>query len=165
MLLAKPEASEADLWSALRRARLESLIESMPDGLDTVVGERGYRLSGGERQRLTIARLLLVQPAVVILDEATAALDSTNEAAVQAALGEALRGRTAIVIAHRLSTIREADAILVLEGGNIVERGTHSELLAAQGRYAELYETQFAQADQGTGGASGSAESMPAAAQ
>lgn len=163
--LAKPEASEADLWSALRRARLESLIESMPDGLDTVVGERGYRLSGGERQRLTIARLLLVQPAVVILDEATAALDSTNEAAVQAALGEALRGRTAIVIAHRLSTIREADAILVLEGGNIVERGTHSELLAAQGRYAELYETQFAQADQGTGGPSGSAESMPAAAQ
>ncbi|NYE96370.1 ATP-binding cassette subfamily C protein [Psychromicrobium silvestre] len=145
LLLAKPEASEEELWSALRRARLHDLIASMPDGLDTVVGERGYRLSGGERQRLTIARLLLVQPAVVILDEATAALDSTNEAAVQAALGEALRGRTAVVIAHRLSTIREADQILVVEGGNIVECGSHEELLAAQGRYAELYETQFAQ--------------------
>lgn len=165
LLLAQPGASEADIWSALRRARLETLIASMPDGLDTVVGERGYRLSGGERQRLTIARLLLVQPAVVILDEATAALDSTNEAAVQAALGEALRGRTAIVIAHRLSTIREADAILVLEGGNIVERGTHTELLAAQGRYAELYETQFAQADQGAGKPIGSTEPLPAAAE
>ena len=119
---------------------------ALPDGLDTVVGERGYRLSGGERQRLTIARLLLVQPAVVILDEATAALDSTNELAVQAALGEALEGRTALVIAHRLSTIRSADMILVLEAGRIVERGTHDELIVRGGRYAELHDTQFAQA-------------------
>lgn len=146
LLLVKPEATEEEIWSALRRARLEGLIASLPDGLDTVVGERGYRLSGGERQRLTIARLLLIQPAVVILDEATAALDSTNEAAVQAALAEALRGRTAVVIAHRLSTVREADMILVVEAGQIVERGTHAELLAAQGRYADLYHTQFAPA-------------------
>ena len=119
---------------------------SLPDGLDTVVGERGYRLSGGERQRLTIARLLLARPRVVILDEATAHLDSTSEAAVQAALAEALAGRTAVVIAHRLSTVRAADLILVIEDGRIVERGTHAELLAAGGRYAELYRTQFDQA-------------------
>ncbi|WP_434617816.1 ABC transporter ATP-binding protein [Arthrobacter sp. A5] len=144
--LAKPDASDEQIWEALRRARLQAMISSLPDGLDTVVGERGYRLSGGERQRLTIARLLLVQPAVVILDEATAALDSTNEAAVQAALGEALQDRTAIVIAHRLSTIRAADAILVIEAGQIVEQGTHDELLRARGRYAELHDTQFAQA-------------------
>ena len=141
---AAPEASEEDLWDALRRARLELLVASLPDGLDTVVGERGYRLSGGERQRLTIARLLLARPRVVILDEATAHLDSESEAAVQAALGEALHGRTALVIAHRLSTIRAADQILVVEGGQIVERGTHEELLAVGGRYAELYRTQFA---------------------
>ena len=108
-----------------------------------MVGERGYRFSGGERQRLTIARLLLARPRVVILDEATAHLDSTSEAAVQAALADALAGRTAIVIAHRLSTIRDADVILVVEDGRIVERGTHAELLAAGGRYAELYHTQF----------------------
>jgi ATP-binding cassette subfamily C protein len=144
--LAKPDATDAEIWDVLRRARLAAFAEALPDGLDTVVGERGYRLSGGERQRLTIARLLLVQPAVVILDEATAALDSTNEAAVQAALGEALEGRTAVVIAHRLSTIRSADAILVIEGGRIVERGTHDSLIAAGGRYAELHDTQFAQA-------------------
>ncbi len=143
LLLARPDATEADLWDVLRRANLESLIESLPDGLDTVVGERGYRLSGGERQRLTIARLLLAQPRVVILDEATAHLDSTSEAAVQDALGEALEGRTAVVIAHRLSTIRAADQILVVEDGRIVERGNHSELLAAGGRYTELYRTQF----------------------
>ncbi|MFI6603182.1 ABC transporter ATP-binding protein [Nonomuraea sp. NPDC050536] len=143
LLLARPEAAEDELWDALRRARLATLIESLPDGLDTVVGERGYRLSGGERQRLTIARLLLARPRVVILDEATAALDSTNEAAVQAALAEALDGRTAVVIAHRLSTIRAADAILVIEDGRVVERGTHAELLAAGGRYEELYRTQF----------------------
>ena len=144
--LARPEATEQEMWDVLRQARLEYMVRSLPDGLDTVVGERGYRLSGGERQRLTIARLLIAQPRVVILDEATAALDSTNEAAVQAALGAALEGRTAVVIAHRLSTIRAADVIMVVEDGTIVERGTHAELLAADGRYAELYRTQFAEA-------------------
>lgn len=145
LTLANPEATDAEIWQALERARLKDTISALPEGLDTVVGERGYRLSGGERQRMTIARLLLAAPQVVILDEATAALDSSNEAAVQAALGEALANRTALVIAHRLSTIRSADQILVVEGGKIVERGTHSELLAARGRYAELHETQFAQ--------------------
>lgn len=144
LLLAAPAATEEQLWDALGRARLADLVGALPDGLDTVVGERGYRLSGGERQRLTIARLLLKQPRVVILDEATASLDSTSEAAVQAALTEALQGRTALVIAHRLSTIRAADQILVVEAGRIVERGSHTELLAAGGRYAELYRTQFA---------------------
>ncbi|MFG2503854.1 ABC transporter ATP-binding protein [Streptomyces sp. NPDC048441] len=144
LLLARPEATEDDLWDVLRRARLEDLVRSLPDGLDTVVGERGYRLSGGERQRMTIARLLLAQQRVVILDEATAHLDNTSEAAVQEALAEALEGRTAIVIAHRLSTVRSADQILVVEAGQIVERGTHEELLAVEGRYAELYRTQFA---------------------
>jgi len=145
LLLADPEASEDELWDVLRRARLELLVRSLPDGLDTIVGERGYRLSGGERQRLTIARLLLARPRIVILDEATAHLDSTSEKAVQAALGEALKGRTAIVIAHRLSTVRSADLILVIEEGRIVERGTHIELLTAGGRYEELYRTQFDQ--------------------
>jgi ATP-binding cassette subfamily C protein len=146
LLLARPRAEEAELWEVLRRARLADLVASLPDGLDTVVGERGYRLSGGERQRLTIARLLLARPRIVVLDEATAHLDSTSEAAVQAALAEALDGRTAVVIAHRLSTIRAADQILVVEGGRIVERGRHTELLAAGGRYAELHHTQFAHA-------------------
>ncbi|ROZ43672.1 ABC transporter ATP-binding protein [Rhodococcus sp. WS3] len=143
LLLARPGASETELREVLERARLTALVASLPEGLDTVVGERGYRLSGGERQRLTIARLLLAQPRVVILDEATAHLDSTSEAAVQEALGEALAGRTAVVIAHRLSTIRAADLILVVEAGRIIERGTHTELLAHSGRYAELYRTQF----------------------
>jgi len=142
--LAKPGATDDEIWSALERARLRPLVESLPDGLETVVGERGYRLSGGERQRLTIARLLLTGPRVVILDEATAHLDSTSEAAVQAAFEDALQGRTAIVIAHRLSTVRNADQIIVLEAGRVVERGKHDELLAAGGRYAELYATQFA---------------------
>jgi len=145
LLFARPEATEDELWEVLRQARLAELIESLPDGLETVVGERGYRLSGGERQRLTIARLLLARPRVVILDEATAHLDSTSEAAVQAALGAALTGRTSLVIAHRLSTIRSADQILVIEDGRIVERGRHPDLLAREGRYAELYRTQFDQ--------------------
>jgi len=145
LLLARPRASDDELWDALRRARLADLVAALPDGLDTVVGERGYRLSGGERQRLTIARLLLARPRVVILDEATAHLDSTSEAAVQAALSEALAGRTAVVIAHRLSTVRAADLILVVEEGRVVERGTHADLLAAGGRYEELYRTQFDQ--------------------
>ncbi|HEY5874664.1 MAG TPA: ABC transporter ATP-binding protein [Ilumatobacteraceae bacterium] len=145
---ARPEATDADLWEALRTARLADLIESLPDGLDTVVGERGYRFSGGERQRMTIARILLARPRVIILDEATSNLDSTSEAAVQAALADALTGRTAIVIAHRLSTIRDADLVLVIEDGRVVERGTHPQLLAAGGRYAELYETQFEDGDQ-----------------
>jgi ABC-type multidrug transport system fused ATPase/permease subunit len=149
--LARPGATEDALWEVLRRARLADLVRSLPDGLDTVVGERGYRLSGGERQRLTIARLLLAQPRLVILDEATAHLDAESEAAVQAALTEALEGRTALVIAHRLSTVRAADAILVVEEGRIIERGTHRHLLASGGRYAELYRTQFDIAAPATG--------------
>ncbi|MFE5038835.1 ABC transporter ATP-binding protein [Streptomyces sp. NPDC056683] len=145
LLLARPGAADEELWDALDRARLGEVVRSLPDGLDTVVGERGYRLSGGERQRMTIARLLLARQRVVILDEATAHLDNTSEAAVQEALAEALEGRTAVVIAHRLSTIRAADQILVVEAGEIVECGTHEELLLADGRYAELHRTQFAE--------------------
>nr|WP_291081364.1 ABC transporter ATP-binding protein [Dietzia sp. UBA5065] len=144
LTFARPEVTDEVVWDALRRARLEDLVHSLPDGLDTVIGDRGYRLSGGERQRLTIARLLVAEPSVVVLDEATSALDSTNESAVQEALGEAMSHRTSLVIAHRLSTVRAADRILVLEGGTVVESGTHAELLAAGGRYTELYETQFA---------------------
>jgi len=141
--LAAPEATDEELWEALGRARLADVVGEMPDGLETVVGERGYRLSGGQRQRLTIARLLLGRSRVVVLEEATASLDSQSEAAVQQALGEALAGRTSIVIAHRLSTVRAADTILVVEDGRIVERGNHEALLVRGGRYAELYETQF----------------------
>ncbi|MEV7288602.1 ABC transporter ATP-binding protein [Streptomyces sp. NPDC093252] len=143
LLLARPGATDDELWGVLGRARLDTLVRSLPDGLDTVVGERGYRLSGGERQRMTIARLLLARQRVVILDEATAHLDNTSEAAVQEALTEALEGRTAVVIAHRLSTVRAADLILVVEDGRIVERGTHDQLISTDGRYAELYRTQF----------------------
>ena len=144
LALAAPDADDEQMWSALSRARMDHVVRELGDGLDTMIGERGYRLSGGERQRLTIARLLLASPRVVILDEATSALDSTSEAFVQAALDEAMAERTALVIAHRLSTIRRADRILVIEGGRVVEQGPHDELLAAGGRYAELYETQFA---------------------
>nr|WP_309132130.1 ABC transporter ATP-binding protein [Brevibacterium sp.] len=144
LALAKPDATDAELEQAIDRAQLHDVIAALPDGLDTVIGERGYRLSGGERQRLTIARMLLSAPEIVVLDEATSALDSTNEAAVQRALTQAMTGRTALVIAHRLSTIRQADTILVVEAGRIVESGTHSQLLALGGRYAELYATQFA---------------------
>ena len=141
---AKPGATEADLIEACRAAQIWPLIETLPDGLDTVVGDRGYRLSGGEKQRIALARLLLKAPSVVVLDEATAHLDSESEAAVQRALKTALAGRTSLVIAHRLSTIIQADQILVIDGGKVTERGTHAELLAAGGLYTELYHTQFA---------------------
>jgi ATP-binding cassette subfamily B protein len=144
LLYARPEATEEQLWQALSGARIATLIRSLPDGLDTVVGDRGYRLSGGEKQRLAIARVLLKAPGIVILDEATAHLDSESEAAVQHALDAALSGRTSLVIAHRLSTIRDADQILVIDDGRIVETGTHEELLERGGRYADLYRTQFA---------------------
>ena len=143
LLYARPGASDDDIWAALEAAQVAGVIKGLPDGLDTVVGDRGYRLSGGERQRLAIARLLLKAPHIVVLDEATAHLDSESEAAVQTALDAALEGRTSIVIAHRLSTIRAADRILVVEDGRVVESGTHESLLAAGGLYAELYETQF----------------------
>ena len=144
LLLAKPAATSEDLEHALRAAAIWDLIDSLPEGLDTIVGDRGYRLSGGEKQRLAIARLLLKSPGVVVLDEATAHLDSESEAAVQRALAAALVGRTSIVIAHRLSTVREADRILVISDGRVVEHGKHAELLAASGLYADLYRTQFA---------------------
>jgi ATP-binding cassette subfamily B protein len=140
---ARPDATDAELVAACRAARIHDLIESLLDGYDTVVGERGYRLSGGEKQRLAIARVLLKDPAVVILDEATAHLDSETELLVQQALAEALRGRTSIVIAHRLSTIQAADQILVLEQGQIVARGTHASLIGQGGLYADLYHTQY----------------------
>ncbi|MHB1969418.1 MAG: ABC transporter ATP-binding protein [Acidimicrobiales bacterium] len=144
LLFAKPEATEAEMHAALAAAQIADLIDGLPLGLDTVVGERGYRLSGGEKQRVAIARLLLKSPRLVVLDEATAHLDAESEAAVQRALDATMAERTSLVIAHRLSTIRGADQILVVEGGRIVERGTHDELHAHPGLYFDLYETQFA---------------------
>ena len=143
LLFAKPDATEGELESALAGAQIATMVSALPDGIDTVVGDRGYRLSGGEKQRLAIARILLKAPEVVVLDEATAHLDSESEAAVQQALATALLGRTSLVIAHRLSTIREADMILVLDHGRIVQQGRHDDLLAAGGIYAELYRIQF----------------------
>ena len=140
---AKPDATDAELETASRAARIHDLVMSLPDGYDTIVGERGYRMSGGEKQRLAIARVLLKQPAIVILDEATSHLDSESEQAIQRALDAALTGRTAIVIAHRLSTIVNADRILVIDDGQVVEQGTHDVLLRHGGLYADLYRTQL----------------------
>ena len=148
LLYAKPDATQGDLEAVLRAAQVWRLVDSLPEGLDTVVGDRGHRLSGGEKQRFALARLLLKGPGLIVLDEATAHLDSESEVAVQHALDDALRDRTSIVIAHRLSTVRGADRILVVDAGRIAEQGTHLELLAAGGLYAELYRTQFA--DQAT---------------
>jgi ATP-binding cassette subfamily B protein len=145
MLYARPGACDQEIWAALEAGQIAQLVRSLPDGLDTIVGDRGYRLSGGERQRLAIARLLLKAPSIVVLDEATAHLDSESEAAVQRALDAALEGRTSLVIAHRLSTVRNADIILVLDEGRIVQSGTHAQLLAQGGLYADLYRTQFIQ--------------------
>jgi ATP-binding cassette subfamily B protein len=144
LLYARPAASEHELVLACQAAQIWDLVATLPDGLDTIVGDRGYRLSGGEKQRIALARLLLKAPSVVVLDEATAHLDSESEAAVQRALKTALAGRTSLVIAHRLSTIRDANQILVVDGGRVIERGQHADLLGAEGLYADLYRTQFA---------------------
>ena len=143
LLYAKPDATQDELVAACRAANIYQMIADLPEGFDTTVGERGYRLSGGEKQRLAIARVILKNPRILVLDEATSHLDSQSEALIQAALEPLFEGRTSVVIAHRLSTVLAADKILVLSKGRIVEQGTHGELLALHGLYAELYETQF----------------------
>jgi ATP-binding cassette subfamily B protein len=149
LVYARPAATEEEVLAALDQAQIGHIVGELPDGLDTVIGERGYRLSGGEKQRVALARLMLKAPDIVVLDEATAHLDSESEAAVQRALRETLSGRTSLVIAHRLSTVREADELLVIDDGRIAERGTHAALLAQNGLYAELYRTQFADQEVG----------------
>jgi ATP-binding cassette subfamily B protein len=144
LLYAEPSATDAEIMDACDDANIGDLVRALPEGLDTVVGDRGHRMSGGEKQRIAIARLLLKAPKVVVLDEATAHLDSGSEAAVQRALAKALEGRTSVVVAHRLSTIREADEILVIKAGSVVQRGSHTQLLAEGGLYSDLYRTQFA---------------------
>jgi ATP-binding cassette, subfamily B, bacterial len=143
LLYARPSATEAEMIAAAQAAHIHDFIMGLPNGYDTVAGERGYRLSGGEKQRIALARVILKDPRILVLDEATSSLDSQSEALIQAALKTVMRGRTSIVIAHRLSTILSADQILVMDRGQIVERGTHPELLAHGGLYASLYETQF----------------------
>ena len=150
LLYADPQASETQLVEAAKSANIHDFIAGLPDGYDTVVGERGYRLSGGERQRIAIARVILMDPQILVLDEATSALDSISEALVQEALQRVMAGRTSLVIAHRLSTILSADRILVMQGGKLAEQGTHEDLLAKDGLYAELYDTQFKTAVEGT---------------
>ena len=143
LLYARPDASELEMMTAAKAANIHDFIDSLPEGYDTVVGERGYRLSGGERQRIAIARVILKNPRILVLDEATSSLDSLSEALIQEALQRVMQGRTSLVIAHRLSTILAADVILVMENGRLVEKGTHQELLDQNGLYRSLYETQF----------------------
>ena len=143
LLYARPEATDAEIVAAAKAANIYDFIMGLPDRFETVVGERGYRLSGGERQRMAIARVLLKDPRILVLDEATSSLDSLSEALIQDALAQVMKGRTSLVIAHRLSTILSADKILVLEQGRLVEQGSHAELLARNGLYATLYHTQF----------------------
>jgi ATP-binding cassette, subfamily B, bacterial len=147
LLYARPDAGENDMIAAAQAANIHDFIAGLPDGYDTVVGERGYRLSGGERQRMAIARVILKDPRILVLDEATSSLDSLSEALIQEALKRVMEGRTSLVIAHRLSTILAADLILVMENGRLVEQGTHDSLLAQGGLYATLYETQFRSAE------------------